>query len=122
MSDLYFPEFALTQVSRPRPFFDTAVQGAPSGPEARVGRRSVARYRIPIHLQLRTWLNEDRDLFGFFEYHGGMRDSFLFRYTDPRTNVSTDYRCRFDVDSLDDLEYETGGLYSGTLDLVTVIA
>ena len=53
---------------------------------------------------------------------GGMRDSFLYTYTDP-AGVATTYRCRFDTDSLGDvLEYESGGLYSGSVDLVTVIA
>ena len=116
MADLLtFPALPLSRQGRPIPFFDTAVQGATSGPEARVSRRGV-RYRIPVTVQLREWLGEDATFFGFFEAVGGRRDSFL--YVDK---AGATRRCRFDTDSLDDLDWAPGGVYSGTLDLVTVI-
>jgi hypothetical protein len=115
VSDQFLPTFASTQESRPRPFFDTSVQSAASGAEYRIGRRTVSGYRVTLRFQLRSWLNEDRDLFGFFEAHGGMRDSWLHTGTDGVTR-----RWRFDVDSLEDIEYRGGGVYSGDIDIVTV--
>lgn len=97
-----------------QPFFATTTGSASTGAEYRVSE-ALVRYRYTLSATLRSWLNEDRDLFQFFEARGGMMDSFLF--TDPWDGVER--RVRFDDDALD-LSVRAG-VWTGSFDLVTVI-
>jgi hypothetical protein len=115
VSNSVFPSFPLTVQGRPMPFFETTVQRGDSGPEYRV-KRKVVGYRYPLELTLREWEGEPAALIAFFLDHDGRRDSFLFTGKD-----GVQRRVRFDTDDLsEDLGYEAGGIYKGTIELVTV--
>ena len=115
MSNAYFPTFATTRVESRTPFFDTSTQKGQTGTRFAIRRREVG-YRYVLALELRAWLSEHTTMSGFFEAHGGSYESFL--YVDPMDGVTR--RVVFTDDALD-LRFEPGGLWSGTVELETVV-
>lgn len=116
MSDRFFPTLLVSTLEARTPFVRTKTQETDSGRRLSVKKRTTPGYRYTISVQLCPWLNEPRDLFQFFEEHAGSYESFL--YTDPCDSVVR--RVRFTDDELD-VTHEGGGLYSGTIELETVI-
>ena len=115
MSNVAFPSIPGVFCEGRAPFFVTEIEGAETGPEYRTSKRIVVGYRYTMRAKLRSWLNEDRTLFQFFEARYGPQDSFLF--TDRYDGVER--RVRF---ADDDLGLTlSGGVWSGTFELVTVV-
>lgn len=121
MSDAFFP------VSLPgilfagrTTFYGDDVQEGYSGAEFRINRYAAPRYRYSFDAEfLRASLVEIAELSGFFEAHGGRRDSFLL--VDPVDGATR--RVRFDEPELELTPIARGmtSILAGSVDLVTVV-
>lgn len=117
MSDLYFPvSLPGLRLKARRIVWSTEVQEAPSGAEFRPSYRTVPRYRYSYELISRDSFSERVQIEGFFNAHGGRRDSFLL--VDPVDGVTR--RVRFEDDEFD-MERLVPGVYSTRFDLSSVV-
>jgi hypothetical protein len=122
MSDVSFPTYGQTGAELPlvycetwAPFFETIIQAARSGVEYRTSQRGVLR-RYSMKATVRAYAADFAILSAFFMARRGTYDSFLF--VDPWDSVVR--RVRFDDDAFP-LQFDGGGVYSGTFDLVEVV-
>jgi phage-related protein len=120
MSDSVFPSFPLLGRAMTRtPFYRTKIQMNGAEGELRVRRRSAARYRYHLSIDLLRQagaFTEVQQILDFLDQHKGAWDSFLF--TDPYDGAQR--RVRFDSDELE-LTWEANGAWSAkTVVLVTV--
>lgn len=117
MSDRYFPTLpGVVQVGR-APFFVNAAKSSDNGRRIVVKKRSAAGFRYTLEVRfLRTMLGEDTTLFDFFAAHSGSAESFL--YVDAKDGIAR--RVQFIADDLG-LKWENGGVYSGEVELETVV-
>ena len=119
MSDIAFPTLPGVYVVNRVPFFETEIGSARTGNEARTAHRTAGyRYTLKVSF-LRPSRAEHATLCDFFVARQGKADSFLFTDTWGGT-PGVVRRVRFDDDELD-LEWE-GGIWTGTISLVTVPA
>ena len=116
MSNRFFPTLPAAVHTSRASLFVTKTQKTDNGRRLSVKKRAAPGYRYTISVSLRSWLSEERDLFQFFESHSGSYESFL--YIDPQDGVTR--RVTFTDDELP-LDYERGGVWTGSFDLETVV-
>ena len=121
MADDYFPVSLPGLLFAGRTtFYGDDVQEGYSGAEFRINRYAGPRYRYSFDAEfLRSSLAEIAEMHGFFEGHGGRRDSFLL--VDPVDGVTR--RVRFDEPELELVPFARGmtSILAGSVDLVTVV-